>query len=63
MQKETTFLNVKDVAEIMGISTPTARKLFEKRDFPTIRVGRRLLVSEDAFRKYMMQRHSGSQFY
>ncbi|MBK6090024.1 helix-turn-helix domain-containing protein [Ruminococcus difficilis] len=58
MQKETTFLNVKDVAEIMGISIPTARKLFEKRDFPTIRVGRRLLVSEDAFRKYMMQRHS-----
>ena len=58
MQKETTFLNVKDAAEIMGISIPTARKLFEKRDFPTIRVGRRLLVSEDAFRKYMMQRHS-----
>lgn len=58
MQKETTFLNVKDVAEIMGISIPTDRKLFEKRDFPTIRVGRRLLVSEDAFRKYMMQRHS-----
>ena len=58
MQKETTFLNVKDVAEIMGISIQTARKLFEKRDFPTIRVGRRLLVSEDAFRKYMMQRHS-----
>lgn len=58
MQQETTFLNVKDVAEIMGISIPTARKLFEKRDFPTIRVGRRLLVSEDAFRKYMMQRHS-----
>ena len=58
MQKETTFLNVKDVSEIMGISIPTARKLFEKRDFPTIRVGRRLLVSEDAFRKYMMQRHS-----
>lgn len=58
MQKETTFLNVKDVAEIMGISIPTARKLFEKRDFPTIRVGRRLLVSEDAFRKHMMQRHS-----
>ena len=58
MQKETTFLNVKDVAEIMGISIPTARKLFEKRDFPTIRVGRRLLVSEDAFREHMMQRHS-----
>lgn len=51
------FLNVKDVAHIMKISIPTARKLFEKRDFPTIRVGRRVLVSEEAFRQYIMQRH------
>lgn len=52
------FLSVKDVAKIMGISLPTARKLFEKRDFPAIRAGRRILVSEEAFRQYMMQRHS-----
>ena len=51
------FLNVKDVARIMGISVPTARKLFDKRDFPAIRAGRRILVSEEAFWQYMMKRH------
>lgn len=52
------FLNVKDVARIMGISIPTARKLFDKRDFPAIRAGRRLTVSAEAFNNYIMQRHS-----
>ena len=51
------FLSVKDVARIMDISIPTVRKLFEKRDSPAIRAGRRILVSEEAFRQYMMQRH------
>lgn len=58
MDEKRLFLSTKDVARIMGISIPTARKLFEKRDFPTIRVGRRLLVSEEAFKLYIMQRHS-----
>lgn len=51
------FLSVKDVARIMDISIPTVRKLFDKRDFPAIRVGRRVLVSEEAFMQYTMQRH------
>ena len=57
MEKTKSFLTVRDVAEEMGISIPTARKLFEKRDFPTIRVGRRILVHKEAFENYMMQRH------
>ena len=57
MKVETVFLSVKDVAIIMGISIPTARKLFDQRDFPAIKVGRRLLVSADAFYKYIMTRH------
>ena len=52
------FLSVKDVAHIMGISIPTARKLFDKRDFPAIRAGRRLIVSAEAFNQYILQRHS-----
>lgn len=58
MDEKRMFLSTKDVARIMGLSIPTARKLFEKRDFPTIRVGRRILVSEEAFKLYMMKRHS-----
>ena len=58
METKKAFLSLKDVANIMGISIPTARKLFQKRDFPAIRAGRRLLVSEEAFNQYMSQRHS-----
>lgn len=57
MDEPIKFLNTKEVASIMDISIPTARKLFEKRDFPAIRAGRRILVSEEAFRQYIMQRH------
>ena len=58
METKRAFLSIKDVATIMGISRPTARKLFQERGFPAIRVGRRILVSEEAFKQYMSQRHS-----
>ena len=43
-------LDAKDVADIMGISLTAAYRLFDRKDFPTIRTGmRRKLVSRDAF--------------
>lgn len=49
-------LNVKDVADILGISLTATYRLFDREDFPTIRTGmRRKLVSRDAFFDWLKQ--------
>ena len=53
---ELNFLTVRDVSRIMGISLPLARQLFDKPGFPKLQIGRRILVSEEAFRAWASQR-------
>lgn len=50
--KEIIFLTTKDVAEILGCSIPTARNLFRRPDFPTIKVGKNFKVSKTAFEEW-----------
>lgn len=50
-------LNTKEVAEILRCSIPTARNIMLRYDFPLIMVGKNMRVSEEAFRKWAMQRH------
>lgn len=51
------MLNTKEVAEILRCSIPTARNIMLRYDFPLIMVGKNMRVSEEAFRKWAMQRH------
>ena len=49
-------LDAKKVADILGISLTAAYRLFDRDDFPTIRIGmRRKLVSRDAFFDWLKQ--------
>jgi hypothetical protein len=43
------FLTPMDVAKLMNCSIPTARQLFYRADFPTIKVGKNLKVLKSAF--------------
>lgn len=47
------FLNVSDVAEIMNISKNKAYELFHQKNFPSIILGRRMLIPKLAFIKWM----------
>lgn len=58
MSFTTRFLSTKDVAEALGCSIPTARKIMLKRDFPLIKVGRSMKVEEHAFYKWASERHT-----
>ena len=40
-------LRVRQVSEILGISETNAYKLMRSKGFPTIRVGRRMIVPRD----------------
>ena len=47
------YLSVKDVMACTGLSRSTVYALFQIPGFPLVRVGKRLLVSESAFRTWL----------
>jgi hypothetical protein len=47
------IMTVKDVVKFLGISTTNAYALFNRADFPTIRINRRKLVSRDNLFKWL----------
>ena len=46
-------LTVDEVAEVLRIGRTTAYTLARQRDFPTIRVGRRIVIPRDAFARWI----------
>lgn len=51
MEKNT--MSVKELAERMGISLPMAYDLTRREDFPSLRVGARILIPIDAFKDWL----------
>lgn len=48
-------LSARDLAELLGISRSTAYALFHREDFPTLKIGRRLLVTHDALMQWLKE--------
>lgn len=43
------LLSVKDVCEMLGISMQNTYTMFHRKDFPAIKLGKRLYVRESSF--------------
>lgn len=43
------FLNAETVTKLLGIGQASAYELMHEKDFPTIRIGKRLVVPKDKF--------------
>ena len=43
------FLNAQAVANVLGVSPSSAYELMHEKDFPSIRIGKRLVVPRDKF--------------
>ena len=43
------FLNAEIVAKVLGVATSTAYELIHTKDFPTLKVGNRLVVPKEKF--------------
>lgn len=43
------FLNATDIANLLGVSKSTAYELMSNNEFPSIRLGGRVLVERDKF--------------
>jgi excisionase family DNA binding protein len=46
-------LSAEDVAQVLGISRANAYNLLHREDFPTLRIGKRMLVSRDRLARWM----------
>jgi excisionase family DNA binding protein len=51
---ERAILTVREMAGQMGISLPTAYGLANRKDFPSIRVGKKILIPVQAFQAWLM---------
>jgi len=48
-------LNADEMAEVLHISRARAYQLLHRADFPTLKIGKRLLVTKDALRDWMQK--------
>ena len=51
---EKTTMSVQELSAQMGISLPKAYELVKKQGFPVIRVGTRILIPVEAFKKWLV---------
>ncbi len=52
-KKEKMCMTVPEVAQVMGISRPTAYMLANRKDFPAIRLGKRILIPREPFETWL----------
>ena len=52
---EKTTMSVQELAAQMGISLPKAYEFVKEPDFPTIRVGTRILIPVEAYREWLIR--------
>lgn len=53
------FLNAPLVARTLGISPSSAYELMHEKDFPALRIGSRIVVPKDKFRRWVEQQTGG----
>lgn len=53
MKKST--MTVTEMAQQLGISRPIAYELAKRKDFPALRIGRRILIPRAAFELWLME--------
>ena len=46
------FLNAKTVSKLLGISPSSCYELMHEKDFPTLRIGNRMIVPKNKFREW-----------
>lgn len=53
------FLNAELVAKVLGVSISSAYELMHEDDFPTLRVGNRMVVPKEQFIRWVVEHIQG----
>lgn len=55
------FLNAATIAKVLGIAPSSAYELMHESDFPTLRIGNRMVVPKEKFIAWVEQRTQGDK--
>ena len=53
------FLNAETVAKVLGVAPSTAYELMHEADFPTLKIGNRMVVPKEQFIAWVQQHTVG----
>jgi len=53
------FLNAETVAKVLGVAPSTAYELMREADFPTLKIGNRIVVPKEQFIAWVQQHTEG----
>ena len=54
------FLNAEMVSRLLGISTSSGYELMHEKGFPVLKIGSRLIVPKEKFRKWVEDNSGGT---
>ena len=55
------LLNVKQLAELLGVSDSSVYELIQEDDFPSLRIGKRIVIPKGELRKWISVHTKGGQ--
>ena len=55
------LLNVKQLAALLGVSDSSVYELIEEEDFPSLRIGKRIVIPKEELRKWITLHTKGGQ--
>ena len=55
------FLNAQTVAKVLGVSPSSGYELLREKDFPSLRIGNRIVVPKDSFIHWVEQHTEGGE--
>lgn len=50
------LLNVKQLADLLGVSDSSAYELIQEDDFPSLRIGKRIVIPKEELREWITTR-------
>jgi excisionase family DNA binding protein len=54
------FLNAETVAKVLGVSPSSGYELMHEKDFPTLKIGNRIVVPKEQFINWVNQNTGGN---
>ena len=55
------FLNTQTVAKVLGISPSSGYELLREKDFPSLRIGNRIVVPKEDFIRWVERKTGGAE--
>lgn len=55
------ILNMKQLSELLGISNASAYELVQEEDFPSLRIGKRIVIPKEEVRRWISAHTKGAQ--